>query len=114
MFSCAEAQGEVILEVVGPHLLYLAGSEVGGGARNGVWSSNYPSLPECTSQLIAGLEVHLPIRFLKTWGFSCSLLSQGNRGKGSHLTQQLRYLPFPFSLSLLFSYVDGSPEHSGM
>lgn len=40
LFSCTEAQGEVGLEVVGPHLLYLVGSEVGGEAGNRVWSSN--------------------------------------------------------------------------
>lgn len=40
------------------------------------------SLPERTSQLIASLEFHLPIRFLKTWGFSCSLLSRETEAKG--------------------------------
>lgn len=37
--SCMEAQGEVILQAVGPHSLCLAASEVGRKAGNEVWAN---------------------------------------------------------------------------
>lgn len=103
MFSCTEAQGEGVLKVVRPHLLYLVGSEVSGEAGSRVWPNSPPRLHEPS-------RVHEPTHswfesssvsfFLENLEVSTVASSpQGNRGKGSHLTQQLRFLPCPSPLS---------------
>lgn len=55
----------------GPHLLYFVGSEVDREAGNRLILEG---LSESMSQLLASLEVRLPVSVLKTWSFNCSLL----------------------------------------